>query len=141
MTEQDITRIVQRFYEHIGRRDIQSAVNLMTPDVEWWVPQMDGVPFSGVWHGRDGVEAFFRKVAESQEQVEFHIDELVAQRDKVVVLGRFVMLVRATGRTSASRWVHVWTLRNGEIAQMREFVDTATVMAAHRADRGPLLSP
>jgi uncharacterized protein len=132
MNEQDSTRLVQRFYENIGRKDFESALMLMAPDVEWCVPQMDGVSFSGTWHGRDGVEAFFRKVRETQEQVEFHVDEFIGQRDKVVVLGRFVMLVRATGRTSASRWAHVWTLRNGEISHLREFVDTATVISAHR---------
>ena len=141
MSEQDTVRLVQRFYEHVSRRDLPSALTLMAPDVEWSMPQIDGVPFSGSWHGRDGVEAFFRKVAETQEQVEFHVDEFIAQRDKVVVVGRFVMLVRATGRTSASRWAHLWTVRNGEIVQMREFVDTAVVGAAHRAGRGPLLSP
>jgi len=41
------------------------------------------------------------------------------------------MRVKATGKSSASRWVHVWTIKAGEVSYMREYVDTLAVNTAH----------
>jgi uncharacterized protein len=48
-----------------------------------------------------------------------------------VVLGRFVMHVKATGKESRSEWAHAWTVKEGVITHMQEYVDTAAVSRAH----------
>ena len=95
------------------------------------MPPIANVPFAGTWQGREQVGEFFRKMAEVQEIVEFEPEDFVAQGDKVVVLGRFWMHVKATGRDSRSEWAHVWTVKEGAITHMQEYVDTAAVSRAH----------
>ena len=70
-------------------------------------------------------------MGEVQDVVEFEPQEFIAQADKVVVLGRFTMRVKATGRASRSAWVHVWTIEGGKVAYVREYVDTLAVSQSH----------
>ena len=92
---------------------------------------MANVPFTGTWQGRQHVGEFFRKVAETQEQIEFVPERFIAQDDNVVVLGRFVNHVKATCKQSRSEWAHAWTVKDGVITHMQEYVDTAAVSRAH----------
>jgi uncharacterized protein len=131
MSERDNTQLVQQIYERIAAGDIEPALAHFAEDVEWCVPAMDNVPFSGVWKGRDGVRDFFRRLAEVHEVVEFVPEEFVARDHAVIVLGRFVMRVRTTDATVASRWAHAWTIEAGRITHFREYVDTAAVSRAH----------
>jgi uncharacterized protein len=133
MSEQENTRVVQDAYQNMQKGDARAFLNLLANEVEWRLPAMEQVPFAGAWHGRQGVEKFFGAVAASQEMMEFQPDQFIAQGDTVVVLGCFVMRVKATGRISRSDWAHVWTLKRGEVAVFREYVDTAAVSAAHRS--------
>jgi ketosteroid isomerase-like protein len=138
MGEQENTRLVQEAYQRVRAGEFDAFLNALDSAIEWHLPAMENVPFAGTWRGREGVREFFRTVRESQEIVEFKPEQFVAQGDTVVVLGRFVMRVKSTGRESASLWAHVWTIAGGKIAHYREYVDTATVSIAHRAS--PLLS-
>jgi ketosteroid isomerase-like protein len=70
-------------------------------------------------------------MAEVQDVVEFEPEEFIAQGDKVVVLGRFTMRIKATGRDSSSAWAHVWTLQGKMVSSVREYVDTLAVSRAH----------
>lgn len=82
--------------------DMQSLLNLLAADVQWQVPEMEHVPFAGTWQGHAGIKQFFFTVAEVQETIEFEPQEFIAQEDKMVVLGRFVMRIKATGNTVRS---------------------------------------
>ena len=92
---------------------------------------MPNVPFAGTWKGRQKVGEFFRQMAETQDIVEFAPEEFVGHSDKVIVLGRFTMHVKATGKDSRSDWVHVWTIKDGKVGEMREYVDALAVSRAH----------
>ena len=131
MNEQANTRLIQQAYQRIRGGDIPSFLTLLAADVQWKVPSMANVPFAGTWQGRQHVGAFFRNVAETQERVEFVPEHFIAQDDKVVVLGHFVMRVKATGKESRSEWAQVWTVKDGVITHMQEYVDTAAVSRAH----------
>jgi uncharacterized protein len=38
----------------------------------------------------------------------------------------------ATGRKAESDWVHVFTIRNGQVVKFQEYFDTAVAVAAHQ---------
>jgi len=131
MREQENARLVQQVYQNVKAGAIQSVLNFLAEDVQWQLPEMENVPFAGRWQGRQQVGQFFSKLAETQDIVEFEPEEFIAQGDKVVVLGRFSMRVKSTGKDSFSDWAHIWTIKDGEITLFREYVDTAAVMKAH----------
>jgi ketosteroid isomerase-like protein len=131
MNEQAKTRLVQQAYQRVRGGDIPSFLTLLADDVKWQIPAMDNVPFAGTWHGSDRVGECFRKMAAVQERIEYTPEYFIAQDDKVVVLGHFVMRVKATGKVSRSAWAQVWTVKDGVITHMQEYVDTAAVSRAH----------
>jgi len=131
MSEQANTQLVQQAYQLFKAGNIQSFLNLLAEDVLWFMPEMANVPFARTWRGRHQVGQFFKLLSEVQDVVEFEPEEFIAQGDKVVVLGRFTMHVKATGRASRSAWAHVWTVEGGTVSYVREYVDTLAVSRAH----------
>lgn len=133
MSEQQATRLVQQAYAAFKAGDVPAFLSLLDDDVEWILPEMERVPFAGTWRGRQGVQKFFMTLAADQDVLEFHPEQFIAEGDTVVVLGRFAMRVKSTGRTSRSDWVHVWTIAGDKLTRCREYVDTAVVIRAHGA--------
>jgi len=133
MNDQENVGLVQRAYQSIKAGDIQSLLNSLAEDVQWQLPEMKNVPFAGKWQGREGVGQFFSRVSEVQEVVAFEPAEYIAQGDRVVVLGRFLMHIKTTGRDVESNWAHVWTVKDAKVTRFYEYVDTAAVSRAHTA--------
>jgi ketosteroid isomerase-like protein len=131
MTEHTSIELVQQAYRSVGSGDLSKLLDALSSDVIWELPEMEHVPFSGTWHGREGVAEFFRRLVESQDVLEFEPEEFMASGEKVIVLGTFTMHVKATNRNSRSAWVHVWTIKDGKVSRMREYVDTLAVSRAH----------
>lgn len=130
-TEQNI-QIVRQAYENFQRGDIQALLNMMAEDIDWRLPEIENVPFSGSKKGRDEVTGFFASLADSQESLAFEPLEFVAQNDKVVALGRYNWRVKGTGREYSGDWAHVFTIRDGRITGFHEYMDTAAAGSAYQ---------
>jgi quinol monooxygenase YgiN len=64
---------------------------------------------------------------------QFAPTEFLAQGDRVVVLGALHARVTETGRSYENEWAMVWTLRDGKVAGLQIYEDTAHELAAHVA--------
>lgn len=131
MSDQN-TAIVQQAYTNFKTGDIPGLLDLLSDEVTWELPEIEGVAITGKRNGRDGVKEFFATLAREQEVVEFEPSEFVAQDDKVVSLGHYEWRVKDTGRNFASYFAHVFTVRDGKITGFREFMDSAAVASAYR---------
>lgn len=132
MNEQENTRIVRQAYEHFKNGDIPALLDLYSDDIDWQLPQMESVPFSGKHRGRDGVAEFFQSVADAQDVLTFNPEQFIAQDDKVVALGNYSWRVKATGREFDADWAHVWTIKDGKVVGFKEYTDTAAAAIAHQ---------
>jgi ketosteroid isomerase-like protein len=131
MTQKQNDQLIKRVYEGLKINQVEPLLNSLAADVVWELPKMDGVPFSGIWRGHDGVRQFFDKVFELQDVLEFQPNEYFARGNKVVVLGRFTMRIKSTQTEFSSLWSHVWTIRDDKVFRFYEYVDTAVVSKAH----------
>lgn len=127
-------QLIMAGYEEFGRKDIDALLNRYTDDVEWIGFDVPGVPFSGAWHGKDGVRDFFSRLAASMDVLRFEPKTVIAEGDRVVVLGQARWLVRSTGREVASDWTHVFQLREGKVCRFQNFSDTAQMAEAFRLE-------
>lgn len=132
MSEQDNIRLAEQAYEKFTSGDIEALIGLMSDDINWQLPEIEGVSFSGKRNGRDAVLEFFRQVGDQQEALQFEPREFVAQGDKVVSLGQYRWRVKATGREYAGDFAHVFTARDGKIVAFHEYTDTAAAAAAYQ---------
>lgn len=136
MDKQQNLKVVQDAYAAFGRGDFEGVLSKLSDDVDWFIPgPANEVAPMGRWRGHEGVREFFRVLAESQDAEQFEPQRFIAQDDLVVVLGHYKWLVKATGRSTESDWVHVFTLHDGLVTKFQEYTDTANFMEAYRAQR------
>lgn len=126
-------KIVQSGYEAFGKGDLETLLGLLADDVVWTHHGPGSIPHSGVFKGRDGAAKFFSLLAESIEFQEFVPDRFICQEEMVVVLGHSKCLVKSTGKTFELPWVHVFRVKDGELAQFDHFSDTGTEAEAFSA--------
>ncbi len=132
MGEQENTELVQRIYGSFRDGDIPAMLDALSEDVEWGVPEVEGVPGRGTWRGPEQVGEFFRILSDTQEPRQLELREFVAQGDKVVVLGHYVWHVKATGKEWESDFVHALSVRDGKVTRFQEYTDTAVFGDAFR---------
>jgi ketosteroid isomerase-like protein len=128
-------RAVQEAYAAFKADNIQELLKRFSNEIEWSIPGPPAIPFCGIRRGKEQVPDFFKRLPELHEVQMFDPREYIAEGDKVVVLGHFkaqVRTVRTTNRTMESDFVHVFTLRDGQAVQFREFADTAAALMAYK---------
>jgi uncharacterized protein len=126
--------LVQSLYAAFLEGRIDTLVSALAPDVDWQsVGRSKDYPLFGPRKGADAVRDFLRQVAELEEFSEFSPREFYGEGDRVFALGDYAGKVKKTGRTFASEWVHVFTIRNGKVTRFREHTDTAQFAEAYRA--------
>lgn len=63
--------------------------------------------------------------------------EFVAQGDRVLVIGVATGKIKATNKTFKDDWVFAITVRNGRLANIREYIDTQALARASETDATP----
>ncbi len=132
MNAEENIKIVQKAYDAFKTGNVPGLLSLLSEDIEWTLPTIENVPFSGSRRGRNKVGEFFAAIAEHQESLQFEPRDFVAQDDKVVALGHYAWRIKSTGRTFESDFVHVFSIREGQATTFKEFLDTAAEAAAYR---------
>ena len=123
MSVQKNVQIVKDTFAAFGRGDMQGVLALLADDIEWITPG-EGLPFAGTHRGQAGVADFFQKVSEAMKFSSLKPREFVSQGDLVLVVGFDRGRVKATNRTFEGHWVFAFTVRNGKVTNVREYIDT-----------------
>lgn len=130
MNEQQNIELVQQAYADYARGDLDHLLACMAPQIEWELPAVPSLSFTGKRQGRDQVAEYFRLANEKQAMREFTPKEFIAQGNKVVVLGHGAWTAKDTGLDFESDWVHVFRVEDGRIAAFREFMDAHVAVEA-----------
>lgn len=130
MSEQDNAKIVGEIYAAFGRGDLPFVLSKLAEDVVWRHPRPADIPWGGERRGRVAVAGFFAAFGEHLEVEQFTPGRVIAREEQVIVLGHERMRATNTGKAYEVDWVHAWTLRGGQVAEFREYTDTATIIEA-----------
>ena len=109
---------VRAAYEAFGRGDIDSVLGMCAEDISWNVPEP--IPHAKTTTGRDGVAQFFGSLAQLWTDFGLDIDLVTEEGDKGIGIGRAHGKLRGT--ESSYGWVHVFTVRDGEVVRFDEYV-------------------
>ena len=112
-----------------GRGDIQGLLALFAEDIEWISPG-EGLPLAGTYRGCAGVADFFQMVSEVMEFSSIEPREFVAVGNRVLVVGFDRGRIKATNRTYEHHEVLAFTVRNGKVTNVREYIDTLALAQA-----------
>lgn len=133
MDEQANVKLIRQCYDAFLKGDIESLLSFFAQDVDWELPQMEGIPYGGKRHGIDQVRDFFRLLSDAQKPLEFHPGEFVASGDRVVVFGHYEWAINADGREWGSDFAHSFRIRHGQLVAFHEYLDTHAAVEAYRA--------
>ncbi len=131
MDIQQNKELVSRGYQAFQSGNIEELLQLFADDIEWMGNDIDNVPFSRDYHGKQDVAQFFAQLNQAQEAQRFEPREMIAEGDRVVVTGYAKWNVRATGKSYEYPWVHLFTLRDGKVTRFEQFFDTAATRDAY----------
>jgi ketosteroid isomerase-like protein len=140
MDAQDNKQLVMEGYRLFQSGDIPGMLAYAHDDAAWISPDAEAVPFAGSFHGKAEVGRFFSELTKAVQPTRFVIKDVIAENDKVVVLGEATWMVRANGRSYDSPWVHVFTMRDGKFIRVEALHDTASAERAFRHDRPDLMA-
>ncbi len=125
--------LVQQLYAAFGKGDVPALMNSMSADIAWHSGgRASDYPGFGPRKGHAEVQEFFKIIAENNEFSHFTPREFYATDDKVFVLGDYALTLRKTGKSMATDWVHIFTIRDGMVTGFREFLDTALAAECYR---------
>ena len=123
MGEQSVD-VVRGVYEAFGRGDVPAVLGAMADDIEWH--EAEGMPYGGVYHGGEAVaQNVFGPITQDIPDFAVKPEEFIASGNAVAAVVRYTGTGKATGKQLNLPVVHVWDVRNGKIAQFRQFIDTA----------------
>jgi uncharacterized protein len=128
---------LQGLYAEYASGNRAAVLDALADDVLWISVGNAEVPWGGSFHGRAGVEDYFARIDAAVQVTGYAVDQVVAQGEWVVALGRCRIRVLANGTEHNFAKADVTRLRDGRIAEFREFYDTAGTLAALRATRPP----
>jgi uncharacterized protein len=134
MSTRDNIQIVKDFFAAIARGDKAGLLALVAEDIEWIIPGKDW-PLAGTRHGHAGLADLLETASKSIE-TSTQPREFVAQGDRVLVVGFAKGKIKATNKTFEDHFVFAMTVRNGKVANIREYIDTqALARASQHASR------
>ena len=133
MTIQENVQVVKNFFAAMAGGDKQHLPALVAEDFEWIIPGKDW-PLAGTHRGHAGLADLLQKASEAVETSFPQPPEFVAQGDRVLVIGFATGRIKATNKTFEDNWVFAITVRNGKIANIREYIDTQALARASQTD-------
>ena len=127
--------VVKAVYASHERRDTPTLVDLLDADVEWFQAESHPYAGDGPWRGSDEVvEHVANPINEDWDGFLTHVDEYIDAGDKIIVLGRYRGVYRATGRAIDAQVCTIYTVCDGLIVRWQQYTDTAQIRAAMTPD-------
>src|ERR1700704_3227584 len=112
-TEKNV-QIVKNFLAALGRRDKQDLLALSAEDIEWIITGEDW-PLAGAHRGHAGLNNLLQKANETVE-TSYPEPPVIAQGDRVLVVGFARGRIKTTNRTFEDHWVFAITIRNDKVS-------------------------
>ena len=115
---------VERMIDAWKRRDVEGFIATLTDDVEYhWHPTKRPAI------GKDKMRKFLANYEAGFEQEQWTVRHRAEAGDVLFVEGMEVLVDRASGSRMDNPFVQVFEFRDGLIARMRDYYDTAQVHA------------
>ena len=124
MSQENIN-VINRIYEAFNLGNFPAVLDLLDPAVEWIAadnsPLADRSPYHGLNEVREGV---FRRIAAGFSGLTIRVGELIDAGDKVVMLGFYDGVRKATGKQIHAQVAHIWTIAADKAVRFQQYTDT-----------------
>jgi uncharacterized protein len=121
----DAAAVVRDYVSAVEAGDEHAARELFAADATWTLAAGD-LPISGTWTGREAILTDFLGTALSYYEpgsAQLEITGMITERDRVVL--QWISRARTRdGRPYQNECIGVFTVRDGKIRAVREYMDT-----------------
>ncbi len=118
-------QLVRGLYEAFGRGDVPTVLGRMDQGIEWREAEnfiyADRSPYVGPQAVLEGV---FMRLGSDWEGFTVMPEEWLDAGDRVVVLGTYSGMHKATGRRVRAQFAHVWSVSEGRVVRFQQYTDT-----------------
>ena len=122
--------LVKQGYQYFAEGNVEAVLALFHPEIEW--NECKGFPFvsgDGLFIGPNAiVQNVFAQIPENYEGFNIDIQELFGSGDKVVMVGHYKGVWKATGKEFKANAIHVWTVKDEKATHFFQAVDTAEIV-------------
>jgi len=121
---------VRAFYVALGRGDVPGLLDLLHPDLEW--TEAEGFPYySGTWRQpRDVLDKLIVPLMRDWSEFSAVARDYISEGDRVVSLGAYGGVNKATGKTLNAPFAHIWRIADGKLKRFDMYTDTLLVARA-----------
>ena len=129
----DPCTVLERYVAAVAERDMDTVRDLFAEDATWWLG--GELPLSGTWRGRDAILGdFLGSIPRlyQPETISIEITSLIAEGD-VVAMEWTSRALTTAGEAYENQCAGVFTVRDGKIAAVREYMDTQYAAAKFAA--------
>jgi uncharacterized protein len=129
----DSRTVIERYVAAVEKRDMDTVRDLFAQDATWWLG--GELPLSGTWRGRDAILGdFLGSIPRlyQPETISIEVTGLLADGE-TVALEWTSRAMTVAGEPYENRCAGVFTVRDGQIAAVREYMDTQYAAAKFAA--------
>jgi ketosteroid isomerase-like protein len=127
MSRENVELVVSAF-EIYSRGEIDAAIELLHPDIEWVVAKEH--PDARTVRGREAVAAYRREWDEMLDELRVEMDRIVDAQGAVVLLGTVRGVGVGSGAEVEVPIAFVHTFQDGKIIRVAEYIDPAEALEA-----------
>ena len=126
----EAAEMVRVFYAAVSRADVPTVIGLLHSDLHW--TEAEGFSYySGTWrHPQDVVDKLLVPLMRDWDDFSVVVDDFIIAGERVVSLGAYAGVNKATGKVMRAPFAHVWRVADGKLARFDMYTDTLLV---HRA--------
>ena len=118
---EDAVAELRAAYAAFNRGDIDAAVRILDPGVEWIEPAE--FPGGGTYHGLDGAKQYLAQSRASAAQVISEPDEFIPAGNRIIVFVHARVLPKGSNSWQDVRLADVYTFHKGRVTNMRAFAN------------------
>lgn len=131
---EDLVPKVRTFYEEYDATEGTNADDLLAlcdDNIQWRTigGPARGAEFMKDYNGKENVRAYWKGLYEQWTMIEYTLTEIVADKDRIVVLANAEFKFDANGKHVVTPKADVLTVKDGKIVEFFEFLDTAALLS------------
>jgi uncharacterized protein len=119
--------VLQDYLDALTAGDLESIADSFAVDATWWLH--GDLPLSGTKAGRAAIMEFLVSAGSLYQPgtQKFSFGEITADDDRAVLEWRVSGIAAATGEAYDNSYCGVFVIRDGRIAEVREYLDSLHV--------------
>ena len=125
MSESNI-EVIQRLFGAYAAKDDSAALAVCDPEVEWIPVEGEGE----VFRGYEGLGRALWEWEQAWGEHSVEAEEFIDAGDQVIAVARISGRGTISGAMVEQRFFQVYTLRDGRVARMMEYLDRAQALEA-----------